>query len=131
MIATNGTYPSCSYQTVEGFTGKVFFIISFVFVSIISICCRRIVLQSNLVLNSPTIYQGISSLCEIEPKAILIPPLFIKVSVPNQDSDTCVRGIYFVSVSTNLIFDFCSDSVVFCDCSDSVVFLDCSDNVVF
>ena len=82
-------------------------------------------------LNSPTIYQGISSLCEIEPKTILIPSLFIKVSVPSQDSDTCVRGIYFVSVSTILIFGFCSDSVVFCDYSDSVVFCDCSDSVVF
>ena len=132
MIATNGTYPSCSYQTVEGFAGKVFFIISFEFsVLFLHLCCRRIVLQSNLVLNSPTIYQGISSLCEIEPKTILIPPLFIKVSVPSQDSDTCVRGIYFVSVSTILIFGFCSDSVVFCDYSDSVVFCDCSDSVVF
>ena len=132
VIATNGTYPSCSYQTVEGFAGKVFFIISFVFsVLFLHLCCRRIVLQSNLVLNSPTIYQGISSLCEIEPKTILIPPLFIKVSVPSQDSDTCVRGIYFVSVSTILIFGFCSDSVVFCDYSDSVVFCDCSDSLIF
>jgi hypothetical protein len=132
VIATNGTYPSCSYQTVEGFAGKVFFIISFEFsVLFLHLCCRRIVLQSNLVLNSPTIYQGISSLCEIEPKTILIPSLFIKVSVPSQDSDTCVRGIYFVSVSTILIFGFCSDSVVFCDYSDSVVFCDCSDSVVF
>ena len=130
VIATNGTYPSCSYQTVEGFAGKVFFIISFEFsVLFLHLCCRRIVLQSNLVLNSPTIYQGISSLCEIEPKTILIPPLFIKVSVPSQDSDTCVRGIYFVSVSTILIFGFCSDSVVFCDYSDSVVFCEhCQNN---
>jgi hypothetical protein len=50
-----------------------------------------------------------SPLCEIGPTTSLIPPLYIKVFVPSQDSDTCIRGIYFVSVSTISVFDFVRD----------------------
>jgi len=55
--------------------------------------------------------EGKFDICKTFDKTSLTPPLFIEVSVPSQEHElSCtsmsVRGIYFVSISTNLVFDF-------------------------
>jgi hypothetical protein len=55
--------------------------------------------------------EGKFDICKTFDKTSLTPPLFIEVSVPSQEQElSCtsmsVRGIYFVSISTNLVFDF-------------------------
>ena len=55
--------------------------------------------------------EGKFDICKTFDKTSLTPPLFMEVSGPSQENErSCtsmsVRGIYFVSISTNFLFDF-------------------------
>jgi hypothetical protein len=62
--------------------------------------------------------EGKFDICKTFDKTSLTPPLFVEVAVPSQEHElSCtsmsVRGIYFVSISANLVFDFINKNIIY------------------